>query len=341
MYDINLAKDYYVFIEQRKNKIMDVSLELIGEACKLKEKTPGYKVVGILLGHNVAPLAQEAIAYGCDKVIVVDNEKLETFIPEPYTKAMAAVVNEFKPDGLLVGASTIGRDLGPRVAARVQTGLTADATILEVDPENPESKLLWFTRPAFGGNLFGTIICPNNRPQMATVRPGVMIKNKKDDSRTGEVVNFPVEINDEDINVTLGKFVEKVAEGVDITKADILVAGGRGVGSKEGFELLEKVADELGGAVAGSRAAVDAGWISKSKQVGQTGKTVRPQVYIACGISGAVQHTAGMDGADYIIAINKDKYAPIFDVAHTAIVGDLYEVLPQLAEKIKEYKANK
>ena len=341
MYEISEAKDYYVFIEQRKNKIMDVSLELIGEACKLKEKTPGYQVVGILLGHNVSGLAHEAIAYGCDKVIVVDNPRLETFIPEPYTKAMSAVVQEFKPDGLLVGASTIGRDLGPRVAARCKTGLTADATILEVDPENPESKLLWFTRPAFGGNLFGTIICPNHRPQMATVRPGVMVKNAKDANRKGEIINFPVDITDADINVTLGKFVEKIVEGVDISDADIIVAGGRGVGSKEGFELLEKVAKQLGGEVAGSRAAIDAGWLKKNKQVGQTGKTVRPQVYIACGISGAVQHTAGMDGSEYIIAINKDKGAPIFDVAHTAIVGDLFEVLPKLADDLQAAKEAK
>lgn len=341
MYEINEAKDYYVFIEQRDKKIMDVSLELIGEATKLVKRTDGYKVVGILLGNGIKDLAQEAIAYGCDKVIVVDDETLDVFVPEPYTKAMSAVIQEFKPDGLFIGATTIGRDLGPRVAARTHTGLTADATIIEVDPEDEGNKLLWVTRPAFGGNLFGTIICPDFRPQMATVRPGVLVKNKKDDSRTGEVIEFDAKLTKADINEEVLDFVAKVSEGIDITKADIIVSGGRGVGGPEGFKVLQEAADALGGVVAGSRATVDAGWIEKSKQVGQTGKTVRPLVYIACGISGAVQHTAGMDNADYIIAINKDKFAPIFDVAHTAIVGDLFEVLPQLVEDIKAVKASK
>lgn len=338
MYDIDLAKDYFVFVEQRDGKIMDVALELIGEATRLVKRTDGYKVVGILLGHNIQDLAQEAIAYGCDKVIVVDHKTLEVFVPETYTKAMSAIISEYKPDGLFIGATTLGRDLGPRVAARCQTGLTADATVIEVDPEDEGTKLLWVTRPAFGGNLFGTIICPDHRPQMATIRPGVLIKNEMDTSRTGEIIPFDAKLTEEDVNIDILDIVKKVSEGVDITKADIVISGGRGVGGPEGFEVLEKVADSIGGVVAGSRAAVDAGWIPKAKQVGQTGKTIRPLVYIACGISGAVQHTAGMDKADFIIAINKDKYAPIFDVAHMGIVGDLFEVLPELEKQFLEMK---
>lgn len=341
MYDINLAKDYFVFIEQRDGKIMDVSLELIGEATRLVKRTNGYHVVGILLGYNVGELAKEAIAYGCDKVVVVDHETLEVYVPEAYTKAMTKVVEDYKPDGLFIGATTIGRDLGPRVAARIQTGLTADATLIEVDPEDEGTKLLWVTRPAFGGNLFGTIICPDHRPQMATIRPGVLVKNKKDETRTGEIINVDAALTKEDVNIEILDIVKKVAEGVDITKAEIIISGGRGLGGPEGFKVLEDVAQKIDGIVAGSRATVDAGWIPKAKQVGQTGKTVRPMVYIACGISGAVQHTAGMDKADFIIAINKDKYAPIFDVAHVGIVGDLFQVLPALAEEFKTLKEDK
>lgn len=340
MYDIEQAKDYFVFIEQRDGKIMDVSLELIGEATRLIKRTDGYHVVGILLGYNIQELANEAIAYGCDKVIVVDDETLKVYMPEAYTKAMTKVINEYQPDGLFIGATTIGRDLGPRVAARIKTGLTADATLIEVDPEDEGTKLLWVTRPAFGGNLFGTIICPDHRPQMATIRPGVLVKNKKDTTRTGEVINFDAGLTSEDINVEIMDIVKKVAEGVDITKAEIIISGGRGVGGPEGFKVLEEVANKINGVVAGSRATVDAGWMPKAKQVGQTGKTVRPLVYIACGISGAVQHTAGMDKADFIIAINKDKYAPIFDVAHMGIVGDLFQVLPALANEFESLKEN-
>ncbi|MDR1781940.1 MAG: electron transfer flavoprotein subunit alpha/FixB family protein [Bacilli bacterium] len=338
MYKIEEAKDYFVFVEQRDGKIMDVALELIGEATKLVKETDGYKVVGILLGSDIKDLAQEAIAYGCDKVIVVDDVHLKTYVPEPYTKCMAQIIEEFKPDGLFIGATSLGRDLGPRVAARIKTGLTADATLIQVDPEKEGNKLLWVTRPAFGGNLFGTIICPDFRPQTATIRPGVLEKNQPDTNRKGEVINFDVELSDADVNYEILDIVQRIAEGIDITKADILVSGGRGVGGPEGFKVLEECAKELDAVVSGSRAAVDAGWIEKAKQVGQTGKTVRPLVYIACGISGAVQHVAGMDKADLIIAINKDKYAPIFDVAHIGIVGDLFTVLPELTSELKNIK---
>ncbi len=328
------AKDYFVFVEQRNGVIESVSLELIGEATRLAQRTK-YDVVGVLLGHNVGHLTDELIAYGCDKVIVVDNPVLATFMPETYTKAVSQVINEYIPDAMFIGATSLGRDLGPRVAARVETGLTADATILEVDPENEESKLLWVTRPAFGGNLFGTIICPDHHPQMATIRPGVLLKKDRDDSRTGEVINYEVKFNDADVNIAILEEVERKMEGIDITNADIIVSGGRGIGSKENFAILEDIANRLGGVVAGSRASVDAGWLKKDKQVGQTGKTVRPQVYIACGISGAVQHVAGMDKSDLIIAINKDQYAPIFEVSHVSIVGDVFEVLPELAKKLE------
>lgn len=330
------AKDYYVFVEQRNNKIEEVSLELIGEASKLASQV-GYKVVGVLLGHNVGDLSKDLVAYGCDKVIVIDDEMLTSFVPEVYTKAISQVINEFIPDAFFIGATTVGRDIGPRVAARVETGLTADATILEIDPETADSKLLWVTRPAFGGNLFGTIICPDHHPQMATVRPGVLVKNNRDDSRTGEIVDYKVNFEASDNNINILEEVERKLEGVDITSAEIIVSGGRGVGSKENFALLEKVASQLGGVVAGSRAAVDAGWIGKEKQVGQTGKTVRPKVYIACGISGAVQHVAGMDNSDLIIAINRDQYAPIFEESHVSIVGDLFEILPEVANKIETH----
>ncbi len=330
------AKDYFVFVEQRNNKIEEVSLELIGEASKLASQV-GYKVVGVLLGNDIAELAKELIAYGCDKVIVIDDVMLDVFVPEIYTKAISQVINEYLPDAFFIGATTVGRDVGPRVAARVETGLTADATILEIDPENEDSKLLWITRPAFGGNLFGTIICPDHHPQMATVRPGVLIKNTKDESRTGEIIDYKVEFSAEDKNITILEEIERKLEGVDITTAEIIVSGGRGVGAKENFALLEEVASKLGGVVAGSRAAVDAGWIAKEKQVGQTGKTVRPKVYIACGISGAVQHVAGMDNSDLIIAINRDQYAPIFEESHVSIVGDLFEILPEVANKIEAH----
>lgn len=330
------AKDYFVFVEQRNHKIEEVSLELIGEASKLASQV-GYKVVGVLLGYDVGELSKELIAYGCDKVIVIDDKMLETFIPEAYTKAISQVINEYIPDAFFIGATTVGRDIGPRVAGRVETGLTADATILEVDPENEDSKLLWITRPAFGGNLFGTIICPDHHPQMATVRPGVLLKNHYDKERTGEILDYKIEFKVSDKNVEILEEVERKLEGMDITTAEIIVSGGRGVGSKENFSLLESIAKQLGGVVAGSRAAVDAGWIAKEKQVGQTGKTVRPKVYIACGISGAVQHVAGMDNSDLIIAINRDQYAPIFEESHVSIVGDLFEILPEVANKIEAH----
>lgn len=329
--NLNEYKDYFVFLEQRDGKLMDVGLELVNETSKLAKEV-GYQVVGVLLGDNIKGEAQKAINYGCDKVIVVDAPELEEYMTEPYTKALSAIAKEYKPDGLLIGATTIGRDLGPRVAGRIETGLTADATQIEIDPENKESKLLWITRPAFGGNLYGTIVCPNHRPQMATIRPGVFAMGTEE-KRDGEIIDYKVDFEPKDINVCIKEKIVKEANEIDITKADFIVSGGRGIGSQEGFDRLAKFAENIGGTLAGSRGAVDAGWIDKSKQVGQTGKTVRPLVYIACGISGAVQHTAGMDQADYIIAINKDETAPIFNVADIGIVNDVFNVIDEL-EKI-------
>ena len=331
---MNLAeyKDVYVFAEQRDGKIQNVALELLGKARELADAL-GEKVVAIFLGKNIKDQAQSLIAAGADKVLVCDDSHLETYLTEPYTEAITQIIKEFKPGILLIGATTIGRDLGPRVSARNVTGLTADATKLEISEEEKEFRM---TRPAFGGNLMATILCKNNRPQMSTVRPGVMQKLTPDASRKGEIVDYKVNFDDAKISrVKIVKTVKEEKVITDISQAKILVSGGRGVGSKEGFAKLEALAKELGGEVSSSRAMVDAGVMDASRQVGQTGKTVRPNLYMACGISGAIQHLAGMEESDFIIAINKDKYAPIFNVADLGIVGDLHKIVPMLTERLK------
>jgi len=331
---MNLAeyKDVYVFAEQRDGKIQNVALELLGKARELADAL-GEKVVAIFLGKNIKDQAQSLIAAGADKVLVCDDSHLETYLTEPYTEAITQIIKEFKPGILLIGATTIGRDLGPRVSARNVTGLTADATKLEISEEEKEFRM---TRPAFGGNLMATILCKNNRPQMSTVRPGVMQKLTPDASRKGEIVDYKVNFDDAKISrVKIVKTVKEEKVITDISQAKILVSGGRGVGSKEGFAKLEALAKELGGEVSSSRAMVDAGVMDASRQVGQTGKTVRPNLYMACGISGAIQHLAGMEESEFIIAINKDKYAPIFNVADLGIVGDLHIIVPMLTERLK------
>ena len=331
---MNLAeyKDVYVFAEQRDGKIQNVALELLGKARELADAL-GEKVVAIFLGKNIKDQAQSLIAAGADKVLVCDDSHLETYLTEPYTEAITQIIKEFKPGILLIGATTIGRDLGPRVSARNVTGLTADATKLEISEEEKEFRM---TRPAFGGNLMATILCKNNRPQMSTVRPGVMQKLTPDASRKGEIVDYKVNFDDAKISrVKIVKTVKEEKVITDISQAKILVSGGRGVGSKEGFAKLEALAKELGGEVSSSRAMVDAGVMDASRQVGQTGKTVRPNLYMACGISGAIQHLAGMEESEFIIAINKDKYAPIFNVADLGIVGDLHKIVPMLTERLK------
>lgn len=323
-------KDIFVFVEQREGKIQNVGLELLGKARELADVL-GQQVYAMFLGHNIKPQAESLIAYGADKVLLVEDESLAVYTTEPYTQAIAQIINTRKPSIVLIGSTTIGRDLGPRVSARVTTGLTADCTKLEI---NEEDKELWSTRPAFGGNLMATIVCPNHRPQMSTVRPGVMQKMAEDKSRKGEVIEEKISFNRDKFKVKVLETVKKEAK-VDITEAKVLVSGGRGVANKEGFKKLEELAEVLKGEVSSSRAMVDAGVIDHERQVGQTGKTVRPDLYMACGISGAIQHIAGMESSEFIVAINKDKFAPIMQVADLGIVGDLHKIVPMLTERLK------
>lgn len=331
-------KDIYVFVEQKNGEIANVGFELISEARKLVASIPhmNFDVVGVLLGSDIKGKANDVIAHGADKVIVVDHPLLKDYSTQFYSDALTEVITTYKPDSLLTGATVLGRDLAPRVAARLNAGLTADATKIEMDPEKKDEALLLVTRPTFGGNLFGTIICPDTRPQMATIRPNVFSMDAPDASRTGEVIEFTPTFKDTDAKVTVKEVIEKVVEGIDITKCDILVGAGRGA---EGcLDMVQAVADELGGAMCCSRAVVDDGFADKAIQVGQTGKTVRPSLYIACGISGACQHVAGMDKADMIIAINRDPQAEIFSVSNMGFVGNVEEVLPLLKAEIAAAK---
>ena len=332
-----MNKDIYVVVEQVDGVVQKVGIELIGIASKLAADL-GQEVVAVLLGKEVKGLAENLIHHGANKVICVEDPILEHYATEPYTKALNAIVEAKKPEIVLYGATSIGRDLAPRVSARVHTGLTADCTKLEIDPE---TKLLLMTRPAFGGNIMATIVCKEFRPQMATVRPGVMQALPTDTSRTGEVELFKVEFTDADMNIKIREVIKDKHAKVDITEAKVLVSGGRGIGNAEYFEVLKELADELGGLVTSSRANVDAGWIGRERQVGQTGKTVRPDLYMACGISGAIQHLAGMEDSEFIVAINKDAQAPIFDVADLGVVGDLHKIMPILIDKVRALKAEK
>lgn len=343
-------KGVFVFAQQVDNEVSSIALELLGKAKELAAKLD-TQVTAVLIGYEVKGLVDELAEYGADRVIVVDDPELKDYRTEPYTHALASVINEYKPDIMLVGATAIGRDLGPRVSARVQTGLTADCTVLEIgdfpinaipgkEDQQKHNQLL-MTRPAFGGNTIATIACPDNRPQMATVRAGVMQKIEPVKGAKAEVIEYNPGFVPNDKYVEIMEIVKEVSDVVDIMDAKILVSGGRGVGSPENFKLLEDLAEAIGGTVSCSRAVVDNGWKPKELQVGQTGKTVRPQVYFAIGISGAIQHTAGMEESDIIIAINKDDTAPIFDVADYGIVGDLNKILPILTAKIKEANAAK
>jgi len=322
-------KNIFVFAEQRNGVIQNVALELIGKARELAQQSKD-QVVALLLGHNITDKAQTLIEYGADVVLCVDAPELEQYTTEPYTQAITQIIREKKPSIMLIGATTIGRDLGPRLSARVQTGLTADCTALDIAEEGH----LLQTRPAFGGNLMATITCKEHRPQMATVRPGVMIKNEPDASRKGAVEAISVKFDPSKFKVKIKKIVEETRNKTCITEAKILVSGGRGVGNEAGFKKLHDFAATLNAEVSSSRAMVDAGVMTHCRQVGQTGKTVRPDVYFACGISGAIQHVAGMESADYIIAINKDKFAPIFQVADLGIVGDVHQIVPLLTDRL-------
>lgn len=335
-------KGVYVFAQQVDNVINSIAFELIGKGKDLAADL-GTEVTAVLVGSDVKGLADELAEYGADKVIVVDDPELKEYRTEPYAHALASVIEKYKPEIFLVGATAIGRDLGPRVSARIHTGLTADCTQLDIGdfPMTPvpgkeqKHNQLLMTRPAFGGNTIATIACPDFRPQMATVRPGVMQKLEKKEGAKAVVEEFNPGFTPDNKYVEIVEVVKNLTDTVDIMDAKILVSGGRGVGSAENFKLLEDLAEALGGTVSCSRAVVDNGWKPKELQVGQTGKTVRPQVYFAIGISGAIQHTAGMEEADIIIAINKDETAPIFDVADYGIVGDLNKIVPILTEKIK------
>ncbi|AOR22519.1 electron transfer flavoprotein subunit alpha/FixB family protein [Clostridium taeniosporum] len=333
---MNIA-DYngvWVFAEQREGQLQKVSLELLGEGRKIADKL-GVKLTALLLGNNIENLAKTLGEHGADEVLVAEDKNLEHYTTDAYTKVICDLANERKPGILFIGATFIGRDLGPRVAARLSTGLTADCTSLDVEVEGGA---LLATRPAFGGNLMATIACPEHRPQMATVRPGVFGKITTDASKCN-IEKVEAKLSDSDVRTKVLEIIKEHKDVVDISEAKVLVAGGRGVGSKENFALLQELAVALDGTVAGSRAAVENGWIERDYQVGQTGKTVRPSIYIACGISGAIQHVAGMQESDMIIAINKDETAPIMQVADYGIVGDVSKVLPELIAQVKEVKS--
>ena len=344
-------KGVFVFAQQVDNQVSGIAYELLGKAKELAADLDTKEVTAVLIGSDVKGLVDDLAAYGADKVIVVDDKELKEYRTEPYAHALASVINEFKPEIVLVGATAIGRDLGPTVSARVATGLTADCTVLEIgdfplvpipgkESEQLHKQLL-MTRPAFGGNTIATIACPYNRPQMATVRPGVMQKIEPISGAKAEVSEFNPGFTPNNKYVTIKEVVKAVSDVKDIMDAKILVSGGRGVGSPENFKILEELAEALGGQVSCSRAVVDSGWKPKDLQVGQTGKTVRPQLYFAIGISGAIQHVAGMEESDIIVAINKDEDAPIFDVADYGVVGDLNKIVPQLTAAIKAEKAKK
>ena len=346
-------KGVWVFAEQRQGELNSVAIELLGEGRKLADEL-GEELCAVLLGENVGDIATELQYYGAEKVYVADNALLKDYTTDGYTAVICDAIDKYMPSVILLGATHIGRDLGPRVAKRTTTGLTADCTHLDVNSDKyveylasvttakvPEARIaqheggLKMTRPAFGGNLMATIVCPSTRPQMATVRPGVMDKAVRDESKKGEVIALDVNIAAADIRTTVKEIVKAAGERVSLTDAEIIVSGGAGLGNADGFKLIQEFADTVGGVVGASRAAVDAGWIDHAHQVGQTGTTVKPKIYFACGISGAIQHLAGMQESDIIVAINKNPIAPIFEVADYGICGDLYKIVPMLIEEFK------
>ena len=365
--DLAAFKNVWVFCEQRQGKMMPTTFELISEGRKLADEL-GVNLCGLLLGDNVEGIAKELGGYGADEVIVCEHPLLKNYTTDAYAKVICDVISEMKPEAFLIGATNIGRDLGPRCAARLHTGLCADCTHLDVDmpiykdflrsastlPEEKIEKMntakvmgqdhdvsrdLKMTRPAFGGNLMATILCSNTRPQIGTVRPGVF-RAQLAGKATEKVIRLERTVTQDKIRTQVRELIAKVGSTFNISEAEVIVSGGRGMKGPENFPMLEQLAEMLGGVVGASRAAVDSGWIDSSHQVGQTGSTVHPKLYIACGISGAIQHLAGMSGSDQIVAINKDPDAPIFKVAHFGIVGDLFEVVPALIEEVRAAKAD-
>ncbi|MCO8804623.1 electron transfer flavoprotein subunit alpha/FixB family protein [Clostridioides difficile] len=328
--NLNDYNGVWVIGEQREGKINPVTIELIGEGRKLADQL-GKELAVVIAGYEVEKEVKELLHYSVDKVYYINDPLLKDFTTDGYAISIANLIERKKPEVVLVGATSIGRDIAPRIAGKVGTGLTADCTKLEID--STDNKLLQ-TRPAFGGNLMATIVCPKNRPQMSTVRPGVMARAVRNESETGILEVVTPELTEKMIRTRLVEILPQEKKSVNLTDARIIVSGGRGLKRAEGFELIKELADKLGAEIGASRAAVDSGWIEHSHQVGQTGTTVRPELYIACGISGAIQHLAGMSDSKYIVAINKDAKAPIFSICDYGIVGDLYEIIPEMIESL-------
>ena len=330
------TKDLWVFVETNEDgTAKNVGIELLTPGHDMAVKQGGA-LVAVVIGSGVDAAVQAASEHGADKVIVVDGPEYKTYTTDAYAIALCTLVEKYGPTSMLIGATNNGRDLGPRVSCRLKTGLTADCTGLDIDEES--GNVAW-TRPAFGGNLMATILCPDHRPQIGTVRPGVFKKGEAGEAKA-EIIKEEIHVDAADIRTQILELIkEEGGETVDLEGAEIIVSGGRGVGGPEGYAPIKELADLLGGVVGASRAAVDAGWIAHAHQVGQTGKTVGPKLYIACGISGAIQHVAGMSGSDCIVAINKDPDAPIFDIADYGVVGNLFEVLPVMIDEIKKLKA--
>ncbi|TEB09111.1 electron transfer flavoprotein subunit alpha/FixB family protein [Pelotomaculum propionicicum] len=327
------SKNVWVFIEVYDNKIRNVSLELLGQGRVIADQL-GEKLVGVVIGDNIAGLANEVIAYGAETAIVVSGNEYKDYSTDGFANALTALVKKYAPSVLLIGATRNGKDLAPRVAGRLETGLIADCTDIEV---NSEDRLVEWTKPA--GNMMSTSICPDSSPQMGTVRSNVFKKPAPDYNRAGEIVAEDIGTKADDIRTKIVEIIKTVqGETVNLEEAEIIVSGGRGMKGPENFAILKELADILGGSVGASRAAVDADWMPYAHQVGQTGKTVKPKIYLACGISGAIQHLAGMSSSDLIIAINKDPEAPIFNVADFGIVGDLFEVVPLLTKEFRRIK---
>ena len=329
-----MSKNLWVYLETDEGRAKNVGFELLNPGRAMADKL-GEELVAVVIGEGVEQAARDAIAYGADRVLLVEGAEYRNYNTDAATFAMAELIRKYEPSIVLYGATNNGRDVAPRVACTLKTGLTADCTGLDIDEE---TRLLMSTRPTFGGNLMATIACPDHRPQMSTVRPGVFKKAAYDEGRTGEIVREEVHIDPKNIRVELVERIREVAEAVNLEEADVIVSGGRGLKAPENFALIRELADALGGVVGASRAAVDAGWIPHAHQVGQTGRTVAPKLYVAVGISGAIQHLAGMSGSDTIVAINRDPDAPIFGVADYGIVGDLFEVVPALIQEIRNKK---
>lgn len=329
-----MSKNLWVYLETDEGRAKNVGFELLNPGRAMADKL-GEELVAVVIGEGVEQAAKDAIAYGADRVLLVEGDEYRNYNTDAATFAMAELIRKYEPSIVLYGATNNGRDVAPRVACTLKTGLTADCTGLDIDEE---TRLLMSTRPTFGGNLMATIACPDHRPQMSTVRPGVFKKAAYDEGRTGEIVREEVHIDPKNIRVELVERIREVAEAVNLEEADVIVSGGRGLKAPENFALIRELAEVLGGVVGASRAAVDAGWIPHAHQVGQTGRTVAPKLYVAVGISGAIQHLAGMSGSDTIVAINRDPDAPIFGVADYGIVGDLFEVVPALIQEIRNKK---